>query len=170
MGKIIPDYSKYNNPQGQFFSEPQRKRRGKSSALGLIGFILSGILFIAMLAEGKATPADWAISAILFAIALLIQRKLLKKGCLLNFILWLITGFVLFVVLTFVTRRLSGNRDTSIFKKRTLILCLIKPAFLHHKLYMQLSLDLLIILIKSSKPKHHPIILTKAGSVFPPAK
>jgi len=56
-----------------------------------------------MLAEGKATPAGWAISAILFAIALLIQRKLSKKGCLLNLILWLVTGFVLFVVLTFVT-------------------------------------------------------------------
>lgn len=93
----------YNNPQGQFYSETQRKSSGKGGYFGLIGFILLAILFIAMLAAGKATPAGWIISAVTFAIAFLIQRKLSKKGCLLNLILWLLTGFVLLVVLTFVT-------------------------------------------------------------------
>ena len=93
----------YNNPQGQFYSEAQRKSGGKGGTFGLIGFILLGILLIVMLAAGKATPAGWAISAIIFAVAFFIQRKLSKKGCLLNLIMWLVTGFVLLVVLTVVT-------------------------------------------------------------------
>ena len=93
----------YNNPQGQFYSEAQRKSGGKGGTFGLIGFILLAILLIVMLAAGNATPAGWAISAVIFAVAFLIQRKLSKKGCLLNLVLWIITGFVLLMLLTVVT-------------------------------------------------------------------
>jgi hypothetical protein len=95
--------SQYNNPQGQFYSQAQQKSSGKGGTFGLIGFIILGLIFITMLAAGKATLAGWAISVIIFTAAFLIQRKLSKKGCLLNLVLWIITGFILLVVLTVVT-------------------------------------------------------------------
>lgn len=88
----------YSNPEGHFYSKAQQKSNGKGGAFGIIGFALLGIFFIAMLLAGEATPIGWFISVIIFVAAFFIQRKLNKKGCLLNLILWLITGFALFVV------------------------------------------------------------------------
>ncbi|NLI92111.1 MAG: zinc-ribbon domain-containing protein [Peptococcaceae bacterium] len=93
----------YKNPQGQFYSEAQRKSGGKGGTLGLIGFILLGILLIVMLLAAEGTPVGWVVSLVLFAVAFFIQRKLKKKGCLLHLILWIITGFLLLVVLTMFT-------------------------------------------------------------------
>lgn len=53
--------------------------------------------------EGKATLTGWIVSPAVFAVCFFIQRKLAQKGCLLNLILWIVTGFILLVVLTVVT-------------------------------------------------------------------
>lgn len=95
---------RYAGPQGQFHSEAKRKGGSKGGIFGLIGFILLGISLAAMLAAGKATAAGWAISAAVFAAAFLLQRLLSKRGCLLNLILWVVTGFILLVILTVVTK------------------------------------------------------------------
>lgn len=95
--------TQYKNSQGQIYSESRQKRGGKGGVFGLIGFILLGILLSIMLLVGKATPAGWAVSAVIFAAAFFIQRKLSKKGCLLNLFHWIITGFVMLVVLAIVT-------------------------------------------------------------------
>ena len=89
-----------NNAQGQFLANGPRKKSSKGGSFGLIGFIILGIIMLLMLAVGKATMTGWIASGIIFAVTFLIQRLLSKRGCLLNLILWVITGFVLLVVLT----------------------------------------------------------------------
>lgn len=96
-------YNPYGNKQGPFYANAQQKSSGKGGTFGLIGFILLGILLIAILAAGKATPAGWILSTVVFAAAFFVQRKLSKKGCLLNLVLWIIAGFILLVILTAVT-------------------------------------------------------------------
>jgi hypothetical protein len=56
-----------------------------------------------MLVAAQGTAAGWIVSLIIFSAAFFIQRKLKKKGCLINFILWIITGFLLLIVLTMCT-------------------------------------------------------------------
>lgn len=89
-----------NNAQGQFHANGPKKKSSKGGIFGLIGFIILGIILLLFLAAGKATLVGWIASGVIFVLAFLIQRLLSKRGCLLNLILWIITGFVLLVVLT----------------------------------------------------------------------
>lgn len=100
-----PQYGnpQYGNPQGTFYAGASKKSGGKGGVLGLIGFLILGLLLIVMLLVGRATLVGWIISLAIFLIAFFIQRKLSKKGCLLHLILWIITGFILLVVMTMVT-------------------------------------------------------------------
>lgn len=97
------NYTQYNNPQGQFYANTPKKNSSKGGTFGMVGFILLGIVMAVLLAVGKATLIGWGVSAIVFAVSFFIQRKLAKKGCLLNLILWIITGFIMLVILTAVT-------------------------------------------------------------------
>lgn len=98
-----PVQPQYGDPRGVFYAAAPKKSGGKGGTFGLIGFILLGILLIVMLLAAEGTPAGWVVSLVLFAVAFFIQRKLKKKGCLLHLILWIITGFLLLVVLTMFT-------------------------------------------------------------------
>ena len=89
-----------SNAQGQFHANGQKKKSNKGGIFGLIGFIILGIIMLLLLAVGKATMTGWVASGIIFAVAFIIQRLLSKRGCLLNLILWVVTGFTLLVVLT----------------------------------------------------------------------
>jgi len=89
-----------NNVQGQFHASGQKKKSSKGGIFGLIGFIILGIVMLLLLAVGKATMTGWIASGIVFVLAFIFQRLLSKRGCLLNLILWIITGFILLVVLT----------------------------------------------------------------------
>lgn len=94
------NYMPYNNPQGQFYANAPKKKGNKGGTFGLIGFIILGIIMAVFLAVGKATLTGWIVSVIVFAISLFIQRKLAQRGCLLNLILWIVTGFIMLVILT----------------------------------------------------------------------
>jgi len=98
-----PVQPQYGDPRGVFYAAAPKKSGGKGGTFGLIGFILLGILLIVMLLAAEGTPVGWVVSLVLFAVAFFIQRKLKKKGCLLHLILWIITGFLLLVVLTMFT-------------------------------------------------------------------
>ncbi len=98
-----PAQPQHGDPRGVFYAAVPKKSRSKGGALGLIGFMLLGILLIVMLLAAESAPAGWVVSLVLFAAAFFIQRKLKKKGCLLHFILWIITGFLLLAVLTIFT-------------------------------------------------------------------
>ena len=75
----------------------------KGGTFGFVGLIILGVVMLLFLAAGKATPVGWILSIIIITGSFLIQRRLSKKGCLLNLILWIITGFILLVLLTVVT-------------------------------------------------------------------
>ncbi len=102
---VQPQYGnpQYGNPQGTFYAGASKKSGVKGGILGLIGFLILGLLLIVMLLVGRATLVGWIISLVIFSIAFIIQRKLSKKGCILHLILWIVTGFILLVVMTMVT-------------------------------------------------------------------
>lgn len=86
------------NPNAQFYSSGQNKKCSISSSLGLIAFLILGVVMLVLLIAGKTTAVGWALSVVVFAAAFIIQRKLSKKGCLLNIVLWIVTVFVLLMV------------------------------------------------------------------------
>ncbi|MCX7841503.1 MAG: zinc ribbon domain-containing protein [Clostridia bacterium] len=108
-----PSQPQYNNPQEQFYSHVPQKSNDKASVIALIAFISLGIFSVIMLAAVKSTPLGWALSAIILAASFFIQRKLNQKGCLVNIILWVITGIVLFVVMA-LTSTDTGNNTSSV--------------------------------------------------------
>ncbi|MDO9509061.1 MAG: hypothetical protein Q7I97_06960 [Thermovirgaceae bacterium] len=95
-----PLQPQYSDPQKPFYSEAKQKSERKGSKFGFIGFMILGVLMALILMAGKATVTGWAISAVTFAAAFFIQRKISKKGFLLNLVLWLVTGFVLLMLST----------------------------------------------------------------------
>lgn len=97
------DQSRQQAYAGQFYANASQKNGRKGGTFGLIGFILLGAITTVLLAAGKATTTGWVVSVIIFAAAFFLQRKLSKKGCLLNLVLWIATGFILLVTLTAVT-------------------------------------------------------------------
>jgi hypothetical protein len=64
-----PQYGnpQYANPQGPFYASAPNKKTGKAGLFGLIGFILLGLVLLAMLWAAEATPLGWGICLGLFA-------------------------------------------------------------------------------------------------------
>ena len=93
----------YDNPQGTFYVNTPQKVKSKGATLGLVAFILLGVGVGAMLLFAKGSLFGWIFSAVLFAAAFFIQRKIAKRGCLLQIILWVVTAFILLIGLTMFT-------------------------------------------------------------------
>lgn len=98
-----PAQRQFDDPEGLLYTDTNKKSGKKAGFPGLIAYILLGILHIAMLLIAEASLIGWVISLGIFAIAFFTQRKLKQRGCLLQLILWIVTGFLLLVVLTMFT-------------------------------------------------------------------
>lgn len=108
-----PQYGnpQYANPQGPFYASAPNKKTGKAGLFGLIGFILLGLVLLAMLWAAEATPLGWGICLGLFAGAFLLQRLLRAKGCLPQLVLWVVTALLLLIALTFFAEgEVTGGR------------------------------------------------------------
>ncbi len=90
----------YDNPQGTFYADAPKKAEGKGQTLGLIAFILLGIVLAAMLLLTEATLFGWIFTLVLFSAGFFLQRKMKKWGCLFQLFLWFVTAFILFIGLT----------------------------------------------------------------------
>ncbi|NLH00371.1 MAG: zinc-ribbon domain-containing protein [Clostridiales bacterium] len=99
---------KYDNQQTEFYAKAQKKSAQKGKVLGLIIFILLGVVRLAKIFEAEITLAGWVFSAVIFSAALFIQKKIKKRGRLAKFILWLVTVFILAIGLAIFSKNNSG--------------------------------------------------------------
>lgn len=98
-----PAQRQFDDPEGVIYTDTNKKSGRKAGFPGLIAYILLGILLLVFLFAAEATLIGWVVSIGIFAIAFFTQRKLKKRGCLLQLILWIVTGFLLLVSLTIFT-------------------------------------------------------------------
>ena len=96
-----PQYQPQMAPAGPFKAEAMKKSGRKGGAFGLIGFLILGALLVFLLIEQKAAPTGWAVSLGIFLIAFIMQRLLSKRGCLLHFILWILTALALLIAMSY---------------------------------------------------------------------
>ena len=94
------NYNPHSDPQRPSQANARQKVGAKGGILGLIGLILIGVLVIVMLAATKATLTGWAISAVVFAAAISLQRILSRKGCLPHLALCIAAGLILLAVMS----------------------------------------------------------------------
>ena len=92
----------YNNPQGEFYTQSKAPApKSKAGTLGLIAFIVLGVITVLIFMLMSVNLVGWIIGAITLAGFGFLQRKLVRKGCFLTIVLWIVAADILLMTLTF---------------------------------------------------------------------
>ncbi len=107
---------KDNNLHGGFDGEAKATgSKSKVRILGLIGFILLGVITALIFMLMSVSLIGWGIGAINLMAFGFWQRKITRNGCFLSIILWIVTAVILLFVLTFTSPSVDkkGSVDKS---------------------------------------------------------
>ncbi|HPD97575.1 MAG TPA: hypothetical protein PLP89_04535 [Synergistales bacterium] len=103
---------RYNDPEKPLYAEPGGKTPSRLGGIvGLVGFVLLGLFLLLLLFAGGAAITGWVLTVALFGGSFYLQRKISRKGLLLNLALLLVAGFLMMIVAAgFSTTDLSSAR------------------------------------------------------------
>jgi len=103
---------RYSDPEKPLYAETGGKTPSRLGGIvGLAGFVLLGLSLLLLLFAGGTTITGWVLTIALFGGSFYLQRKISRKGLLLNLALLLVTGFLMLIVAAgFSTTGLSSAR------------------------------------------------------------
>lgn len=111
---VTPVQAQYNNPQGEFYAKSKAPApKSKAGTLGLIAFIVLGVITALLFMLMSVNPVGWIIGAIALAVFGFLQKKLARKGCFLSIVLWILAAIILLMTLTF-TSPPSGEKGEKV--------------------------------------------------------
>ncbi len=120
-------------PQGQSYEYGETDvKRKKSRALWLIVFALGLLLTVTFFAVSGVSPLGWGLGAVVFTIMLVLQKKLVAKGCLFTIAIWIIVSVILLIILVF-TAKPSAKAESGINTQQG------QPAFYVSRVYRTLG-------------------------------
>lgn len=100
-GKPVEGQQQQNNNLQDVFHSQSKSHATKSKAetLGLIAFVFLGAVAAVLFAVMSVKPVGWIIGVVTLGVFVLLQKKLAAKGCFLSIVFWILTAFILLLVL-----------------------------------------------------------------------
>ncbi len=90
---------RYGDPEKTLYAEQGGKTPSRlGDIVGLVGFVLLGLFLLVLLFAGDVSVLGWVLTIALFGGAFYLQRRIRRKGLLLNLALLVAAGFLTLIV------------------------------------------------------------------------